>query len=60
MTTGTAGTTSLPDIDDGSSGINVAPPAIRTSIDDNDDDSDENEGDDLNKTNYVEKKPIIV
>jgi hypothetical protein len=32
MTTGTAGTTSLPDIGDGSSGINVAPPAIRTSI----------------------------
>jgi len=32
MTTGTAGTTTPSDIDDGSSGSNVAPPAIPTSI----------------------------
>ncbi len=32
MTTGTAGMTTLPDIGDGSSGGNIAPPAIPTSI----------------------------
>ena len=32
MTTGTAGTTMLPDIGDITSGMNVAPPAILTSI----------------------------
>jgi len=32
MTTGTAGTTPLPDIGDVTSGMNVAPPAIPTSI----------------------------
>ncbi len=31
MTAGTAGTTTLPDIGDGSSGGNIAPPAIPTS-----------------------------